>query len=545
MYRRMNRIVLLIVVVLLGLQVEAHAKSGKPLMTINGIEYTNEDFKNWWKHWNDKGDLKFPTTPSDFVDFQLMVQQGKEMDYDSQPSYLHKLEVFLKVRAMMALKYEEVDSKISVTEADLRKYFDENYSTIWFLQILAFENESKAQKAYELMLPFKGQTAGRLIFADLYGGEAEEKADTYDEVNVSANDFNKNNKSSWLEIVRKLQPGDVSAPFFNRDNNKYVLLRLIETRHVGPDVFEEKRKIMTEMINKDKRNRLTSDLIEKLKKKYKVQVNRELFDSIKLDAEYQKDFLDQKLVSMTDFEATVNDLIVNATREKKLRVDLSDEVVKDIVLNSIISQTLVNKESLARGYEKRPPLMATYEFYKQNRLRAEVEAGLLNSVVISDQEVQSHYDMNVASYNVPEKYLYALLVGSEDVLKKVWVGTLQGADFNDLASKYSLSIVNQSSEIDALPPVILEELKKLEKGAVSIPFRLNQNYGLVRLLDRIPGVVLPLSQVKGKVVEEIKKDRFEMLKVEYINKLKSRSQIDINEGVWNDLARELGNEKKH
>jgi parvulin-like peptidyl-prolyl isomerase len=545
MYRAISRIVVSILVALaVSFPAGCFAGSGKRLMTINGLEYTNDDFKHWWMHWNDKNALKFPATPEDFIAFQIMVQQGIEMGYDTQPNYLHKLDVFLQVRTMMALKYEEVDSKAVVTEADLKKYFDENYSTVWVLQALAFDSESKAQKAYEVMLPLKGQASGQLIFADLLGGSAEEKADTYDEVKPSVADFHKNKKDAWLSIVRKLEPGEVSKPFLNADSNKYVLLRLVKIQSAEAGVFEEKRQKMTEILNKEKRNQLTSILIENLKKKYKVEVDRELLNSIKLDVEYPNEFLERKLIKMSDFNVTVKIFIYNTIKEKTLRKGVSDELLKELVLNSIISQTLINKESLARGYEKRPPMLWTYEFYKQSRLKAEVEAGLLHDIVVTDQDIKNYYDLNIAAFTVQGKVTFSLLKADEDVLKKIWIGTLSGGDFTELAKRYSLDANIQSQDLVSLSPEILAELKKLDKGSVSLPFVFDGNFGMLKLYERLPGQVSSLEQVKGQISEQLKKEKFEVIKAEYLNKLKSRSKIDINEGVWNDLERELGNGKK-
>lgn len=545
MHRAISRLVLLILVFMtFCFPIASHAKSGKRLVTINGVEYTNEDFKNWWRHWNDKNTLNFPATPDDYISFQLMVQQGLEMGLDTQPNYIHKLDVFLQVRAMMALKYDEIDSKVSVSDDDLKKYFDENYANIWFLQILAFDSEAKAQKAYEVMLPLNGQVSGQLVFADLLGGEAEDKADTYDEVKVSVADFHRNKKSAWLPIVRTLAPGEVCKPFLNEDNKKYVLLRLVEIKPADEHVFEDKRTKMTELLSKEKRNRLSYELIESLKNKYNVRIEQELLDSIKLDSEYPPEFLGRVVVSMDGFEATVKDVIYNSIKEKKIRKDVSDELLKSMVVNTIISQTLINKESLSRGYEKRPPLLWTYEFYKQNRLRADVEAGLMAAVVLSDQDIQSYYDSNIADYTVQEKFTFSIIKGAEDVLKKVWVGSLSGGDFAELAQKYSLDVNKQSEEVNSLPPEIVNELKKLAKGGVSLPFMLDGNYAILKLIERLPGQVSSLEQVKSKVVDQLKKAKFEVSKVDYLNKLKSRSKIDINEGVWNGLEREFGNGKK-
>lgn len=533
-------VVLMLAVVLFVFPSGSLANSGKRLVTINDVEYTNDDYKNWWRHWNEKNSLKFPSTLDDFIAFQLMVQQGIEMGYDTQPNYLRKLAVFLQVRAMMALKYEEIDSKAAVTDSDLKKYFDENYSTVWDLQILAFGSEAEAKKAYEVMLPFKGQAAAHLVFADLAGGGTEEKHVTYDESKVSANDFHRNKRAAWLPVVRKLKAGEVCKPFLNEDNGKYILLRMVKIQPAKEGVFEEKRPKMTELLGKEKRNLLTFNFVEMLKKKHNVQINQELLKTIKFDVDYPPEFLGQVVVSMNDFKATVYDVVYNVTKEKKIRESASYEQLKDMVVDSIISQTLINRESLARGYEKRSPLLWTYEFYKQNRLRAEVEAGLMSGIVLTDQEVRNYYDLNVADFTVQEKVTFALLKGDENVLKNVWVGILSGGDFTELAQKYSLDATVQNQDVVLLPPAVVNELKKLDKGSISLPFPFDGRYGLLKIFDRSPGQVTPFEQVKGQSVDRLKKEKFEAIKVDYLNKLKSRSKIDINEGVWNDLEREYG-----
>ncbi len=545
MHRTVSRTILaMYIVISCGFPGYLWAQNGKRLLTINNVEYTDGDYINWWSHWNDKNQMKVPESPDDFVVFQLMVQQGQEMGYDTLPGYLHKLEVFLQVRSLMALKYDEVDSKAVVTDADLRKDFVENYGTIWVLQILAFDNEAKARKVYDAMLPFKGQAAGQLVFADWHGGDSEDKAETYDEVTVSVADFYKNKKVSWLPVVRKLGVGEVCQPFINEDNKKYLLLRLVEVKSAGEAVFDEKRQKMTESLLKQKKSQLTWDLTENLKKKRNVKVDQELFNSIKLDASYPNEFLAQKIVTMSDFEITVSDFIYNIKKEKSVRKDVADDVIKNLVLNSLISQALVNKEALERGYEKHPPLKGTFDFYKQNRLRSEVETGLMGRIDLSDQDIQSYYDMHSVTYSVPEKLTFVLIKGDDGVLQKVWLGTLQGSDINELAEKYSLEATTQSRDVVDLSTVLIDVMKKLDKGGVSLPFVLDSNYAMIKLIDRVPGQIRPLAQVRNTLVEQLKKERFEVVKAEYIDKLKSKSKIDINERVWNGLVRELGNGKK-
>ena len=115
MYRVTNRLVIFCLAVSLIAAGNAYAWGSKTLVTINDQEFTIEDFQHWWKYWNNNKPAALPENPESFIDFHLLAQQGFDMEYDMQPSFKHQLNVFLKVRTLMLLKSNEIDSKIKVS----------------------------------------------------------------------------------------------------------------------------------------------------------------------------------------------------------------------------------------------------------------------------------------------------------------------------------------------------------------------------------------------------------------------------------------------
>ncbi len=85
------------------------------LAEINGRAYTAQEFREWWQHYREE-DTPFPATPDPFVDWHLLVQEAERMELFSSPSFQRKVQVFLRARAIMLLKYEEVDSRIQLDE---------------------------------------------------------------------------------------------------------------------------------------------------------------------------------------------------------------------------------------------------------------------------------------------------------------------------------------------------------------------------------------------------------------------------------------------
>ena len=81
--------------------------------------------------------MVFPATPQGFIDYLLFVEEGRLMEYDLTPEYQRTLEVFLKVRGLAFLKNEEIDSKINITEKQIREFFADNCARVWTMQILS------------------------------------------------------------------------------------------------------------------------------------------------------------------------------------------------------------------------------------------------------------------------------------------------------------------------------------------------------------------------------------------------------------------------
>ncbi|MBA3002641.1 MAG: hypothetical protein FP813_02105, partial [Desulfurivibrio sp.] len=96
------------------------------LATINGTEYSAEDFKNWWRNWREET-TPLPESPDVFVEWQLLVQEATKMQLFLEPSYRSKVGTFLKVRSLMLLQEEEVNEKISVSDEEVRKFYREEY----------------------------------------------------------------------------------------------------------------------------------------------------------------------------------------------------------------------------------------------------------------------------------------------------------------------------------------------------------------------------------------------------------------------------------
>lgn len=104
----------------------AWAEGGKPLAVIDGQMYSAEDYEHWWEHWRDTENQQ-PESATPFIEWSLLVREAERMELSTVPEFRHKVEVFLKARTLMALKYDEIDTKVSISEDDLKAAYERDY----------------------------------------------------------------------------------------------------------------------------------------------------------------------------------------------------------------------------------------------------------------------------------------------------------------------------------------------------------------------------------------------------------------------------------
>ena len=514
------------------------------LVSINGQEYTADEFNNWWSHWNDDKSKPVPDSPDEFIEHQLLIQQAVEMEYDQNPAYLNKLRVFLKFRSLMALRNEEINAKVKVSDEDVKQYFYENYSPVWFLQILTFKDLNTAEDAYKKMEPFNGRPAGRLFVADFQGVDPADGGPlAYEEVEVAPRQIKKAKKDVWLEVIRQLKPAEIARPFVLAEGGGHaVIFRLDSQRRLGDAEVDAKKKTIRRKISKAKGRRKTNQLISSLMAKYHVVVNDELVAKIDFEKEYEADFLKQSVVSMDDLEVTVADLIRNMKQERKVRsAEVGSDFIKQFIMSNILSHTLVDKEALSRHYEERPPLKKTWDFYKGNMLRATLLSEIKDRAKATGEEIIAYYNENQGQYSTSGHVKYSLLKGEQGVIDKIWRELLsdRNKDFGTVAEKYGKAAREKTSAISILSPEMSEIVGKLSAGGISTPFPYGQGAALILLKKKTRGTIRSLAEVRGRITNELNEKKYQAEKASSLEIIRSRSEIKVNEKEWNKLRREL------
>ncbi|MEW6519022.1 MAG: peptidyl-prolyl cis-trans isomerase [Thermodesulfobacteriota bacterium] len=505
------------------------------LATINGSNFTTDDFKNWWINWKEK-DMPFPESADPFVDWHLLVQEAEKMELYNEPDYRHKIEIFLKARTLLLYKGDKINSRVKISDKELQDRYKEKYLPRLQLQILYFNDEAVAKRSYEQIK--EGNLDVALFAAD--STKNDKNSLYYEEKWLRINKL----QQEWRPVVAKLAPGSLSEPF--PWSKGFVMIRLKAQQGYDAEDFELLKPMITNEIRETKEQELTVSLVEQLKKKYQVAINQQVFAALKLDAT-NEDLLDQTLISMDNENYTVRVFLDLVNKELRFRKQYGftveeGEQLKQRLLDGVLAQTLTTRGALDEHYEEKEPLKPLYLFYTQHRLIKELEKRLFRpQVQVSEQDIEKYYQQHLDRFSQPEMVSLAVVEDEENLIKKMDEEMKRGADLLDVASRYySGEVPVQNMQFRYLDPIVQKVVDSLVIGEASKPFVVKGHHTIIKLIKRTPATPMPFDHVHDKVASLVDAERFAKVRNEYLAVLKERSVIEINNRAWEKIKKELG-----
>jgi parvulin-like peptidyl-prolyl isomerase len=507
--------------------------SSPTLVSIAGEDYNNEDFKNWWEHWQEE-DMELPKTVVPFVDWFLLFKEAERMKLYESPEYRKKVLTFLKARTLMQLKGEEIDSKINIDDDALWKQYLETHAPQYHLNIFFFKDQETAQAFVE---KFRQAPVSNEDFSTSHGrgdGYFSQRTEWYRPLAINP---------GWLPVLGELEKENISSPIPWKGD--FVVLRLQDKVEGSRRDYERVKKQLRETVWKKEENRLTVDLLTRLRQQYHVKIDTERLKQ--LDPEAPDDMLSDEAIIFTD-NGNISEKIIVAKirqilrfrRQNGFQVETTFQF-KNQIVNGIIDQTLTSWEGLARNYQQKPPFEAVYEFYCQNRMIKILEGRLFGpQSKVADEAILEYYQQNLTLFTQPEIIRMAIVEGSEKALNALWLEVALGGDFQILAQQRTGETVPiRDIPANHLNPKVKEVVNKLTKNEVSQVFTVDGHVSLVQLIERKAAQTMALSEVKETIRKSLHTAKLDKLRQDYLDKLREEYAVVTNDAVWQNLKKEL------
>jgi peptidylprolyl isomerase len=222
-----------------------------------------------------------------------------------------------------------------------------------------------------------------------------------------------------------------------------------------------------------------------------------------------------------------------------------------LVRNELVRQALL-AEAKAKGLDKKPDVMLIMDRAREQALLQVY----MNDVARppanfpSEEDVKQAYEANKAQLAVPAQFeLAQIFVSSPEGADKAVATRAQkkaadlaakaqvkGADFAKLAKENSehKDTAPKGGDLGWLAenqifPEIRVAVVKMEKGDVSGPIRSASGWHIVKLMDKRPAGVRPLSEVQDAIVNQLRMRRAQEIERSYVEGLIGRTPQTVNQ----------------
>lgn len=512
---------------------------GKDLVTINGIEFTPEDYRHWWREWREPG-MELLKTPDEFIDFMLLSQEASAMQLQDNPNYRNKLQVFLKVRALMQLKSEEIEARKKIPSKDeLWKAYKDGYTPILNLRMLTVNDLEQANVVKGFL--DKGVSLDKVAEAAGVKDSAEQMAATgpmrYTRI-----------PNSLQSVALKLKPGEVGGPA--SFGHSWYFIEVLERQEGSEADYESVKQMLIRDSLKRQEYELTYQLVEKLKANYEARVYNDVIEAIQPGG-IANELAAKTAVKIGKTEVAARFIYETVTKAQQTRGQAKESAEsfaesKQRVVNDLLVQTLTGMEAMARHYENVPPLKHTFEFYSNHRLIKELEATVIQPrVKIADADIETYYKQHPEKYSREGLVKLAVVKTNEyELAEKLSTRLKAGEDFFKVMEPVSpAGIQVDDIAFEHLSPVVQAEITKLSAGQVSSRAKEGDNLLFIKLVHKGERELIPLEKVKAQISDQLKIDRFKEQRAAVVKQLRNRSTIKWNHSTWKKLNKELNEEE--
>ena len=507
------------------------------LVSIDGTSYNVDDFKHWWEFWKGEEET-LPETPDPYIDWLLLSREAERTALDETPGFKRQTRIFLQSRTLLMLKYEAVDSQINVTDADIKTRYEDEFLPRWLIQRLEFKEERLAMAAWQEI------SEGTLTVEDLLGRDPEEGGpiDTIENwVRPKQID------PGWTAVFKKVAVGEVVDP--NEHDKGRILYILKEQKGGDEEDLARFSENIQKVLWKEQEDILTKALLDKLREKYQVTIDEERLAALDINAA-DDTFTDAPVITTNKENVSEKQFMAVIGRLRMSRPsaahagedeDKADEYKKETASN-IIYQSVTNWEALDRHYEEKEPFKWEYEFNFNHRLVQTLERQLFAPQVnVSEEEIKQYYEKNMGRYTQPTIVKLYIVDETQIPIDLVWADVAVGKNFEEAVKEhYDQPIQPQEAPSNHLDPEVREVVAKLIDGETSQIFTAQGIRVLVHLVERTPEAPLPLERVKQSIRSKIWEEKLNQIRNTYLDKIKSRSEIEVRQRNWEKIQKELG-----
>lgn len=210
----------------------------------------------------------------ELVKKEMLYLEAKKRGLDKNKDLLKKIDEYKKITLINSLLEKEIEAAAKVTDKEIQDYYNTNKNDFTMnsqirISHIVVKTEDEAKKAYERLQ--KGED-----FAKIASSLSVDKATA--KIGGDLGSFKRGEMSRELEEVAfRLKKGEVSQPVKLKDG--IHILKATETKGTTVE-FDKIKGQIGQKLTADKQKDTFDKFIEKLKKTYKVDINKDALSKL-------------------------------------------------------------------------------------------------------------------------------------------------------------------------------------------------------------------------------------------------------------------------
>jgi EpsD family peptidyl-prolyl cis-trans isomerase len=211
----------------------------------------------------------------ELVKRELLYQEALKEGLDKDPAYQKKLEDFKKINLVGILLEKEIESKEKISDKEIRDYYEkhkEDFAPVSQVRLsrIVVKTEGEAQKVLESLK--KGEDFSQLakkISVDTVSAKKGGDLGFFSRGDIP---------SEFRVVAARLKTGEISEPI--KTKSGYEIVKVTDKK-VGQVIeFDKIKNLISQNLLAEKQKVLFDSYIEGLKKKYKVEINKEAISKL-------------------------------------------------------------------------------------------------------------------------------------------------------------------------------------------------------------------------------------------------------------------------
>lgn len=475
----------------------------------------------------------------------LLLQYDDNKNISDNSEYKKEISWAEKQTILAFLKDRDIYAKMKVTEAELRDAFYKTNLKVSARHLYA-ETEEEANSLYQLLQTGQDfSTLAKQVFTD----------------STLRNNGGYLGFFSWGDMdpafenaAYSLKPGEISKPI--KTNNGYSIIK-VEERVPNPLLTEtefiKNKKHIERTVRMRNRSVAEADFIRKHFNPNNVVIDEKMlsktlenlsYSAVNLVESEPKEFLPGAFVKYQKRTYSQKEIIqrINSIplfhREKVNSEKNLEAVIKGIVLQDILFE-IANK----KGYSKAEEVQKTIKKYNNNIFLKYKRAQVAESKVFNQSEVEKFYKDNPIYFKNEDQINVQEIIVNRKTFADTLIERLKsGSEFGEMAFKYSkrtwsaknMGVIGFSviSKFGGLK----DTLSKAEVGSIVGPLKIQEMYGVFKILGKQEGGVKKFEEVKETAEKLLRKEKSKPIMEEYITGLRKKTIVKWDDKLLGSLT---------